>query len=151
VGGSFATECSMIFLRPLSLLMFLCALLSVSCSATYRAAGKVTKRGSVQVIHDAKDSGDTKVRSAIRREFIKRGFTLTESNQSDFVASFKDVWRYDVLMYLSRLELSLAERRSGTVQAEGSFRNSAMHLDRSVEKVVSQLFEQLDQQGAFGG
>jgi hypothetical protein len=141
----------MILVRPFSFLALLCALLSVSCSATYQAAGKVTKRGSVQVTHDPKDSGDAKVKAAIRKEFIKRGFTLTESNQSDFVASFKDVWRYDVLMYLSRLELRLTDRRSGAVQVEASYGNSGMHLDRSVEKVVSKLFEQLDQQGVFGG
>lgn len=135
--------------RPIQLLAILCTLFSVSCSATYHATGKVPKRGSVQVTHDAKDSGDKEVRAAIRSEFIKRGFTLTESDRSDFVARYSDTWRWDVLMYLSRLEISLADRKSGQIQAEGRYRNSAVHSYPSTKKVVAGIFEALDAQQAF--
>ena len=137
-------------LRPLQLLAILCALLSVSCSATYHASGKVTKRGSVQVTHDAKDSGDKEIRAAIRSEFIKRGFTLTESDRSDFVARYSDTWRWNVLMYLSRLEFSLTERKSGQIQAQGTYRNAAVQSYPSAKKVVAGIFEALDAQQAFG-
>ncbi len=137
-------------MNPLRLLAILLSFLGVSCSATYHASGRVGPKGSVQVFHDAKDSGDAEVRAAIRRELIQRGFTLTESSQSDYVASFSDTWRWNVMMYLTRLEVSLMERRSGNVQAQGVFRNGVVPSYPAPSKVLKEVFAEMDQQGVFG-
>ena len=136
-------------MNPLRLLAILLSFLCVSCSATHHASGRVTKRGSVQVFHDAEDSGDENVRAAIRSELIQRGFTLTESNQSDYVAQFKDTWRWNVIMYLARLDVNLIERRTGSVEAQGVYRNGALQSYSDVKKVVKQVFVQMDQDGVF--
>ncbi len=131
------------------LLLLLISLGAVSCSATYQASGHVTKRGSVQVTHGDHDSGDPKVQAALRSEIIQRGFTLTESPQSDFIALFRDTWRWQGMMYLSRLNLSLTDRRTGSVLADGSYRNSAVHTFPSAKTAVHGIFAKWDEQGTF--
>jgi hypothetical protein len=140
----------MTILRPLQIMALLGALFSVSCSATYTASGRVTKKGSVQITHNAEDSGDAGVKAAIKTELIKRGFTLTESAQSDLIARFSDTWRWDVLMYLSNLEISLTDRRTNQELATGRYRNAAVHTYPSVKNVVPLIFAKLDEESAFG-
>jgi hypothetical protein len=151
LGWKFHHMGGMISSRPFQFLILLFALFGVSCSATYHASGRVTRKGSVLVTHERKDSGDANVRAAIRSELIKRGFTLTESERSDFVLRFRDTWRWNVLMYLTRLELKIVDRRSnGAVQGEAIYRSPVVQTYPSAKNVVAKLFAKWDEAGTFG-
>jgi hypothetical protein len=61
------------------------------------------------------------------------------SGGSDALISYRDVWRWDVVMYLQAVSINLFDARSGDLLVTGTWQNSALHGYPNAGKVVDDL------------
>jgi hypothetical protein len=52
---------------------------------------------------------------------------------------YVDDWKWDVVMYLRRLDLQVYDARGNTLLASATWKNSPMHGYHGLDKIVAQL------------
>lgn len=135
----------------LSLLLAACCLLS-SCSSTEtfgrQPAGNVSKTA---YLFSGRQLDDSTIHTAITMELQNRGFRVIDCRDqrpaegvNGLVVRYMDDWKWDLVMYLSNLELSIQNGRNGELLTIGSFHNSKMHSYPSSKKVIQRMFQDFD-------
>ena len=100
---------------------------------------------SVAQIHQADNSAD--MDQNLQHAVLNAGLQLkpvqaegtTRSAGSDALISYRDVWRWDVVMYLQAVSINLFDARSGDLLVSGTWQNSALHGYPNSGKVVDDL------------
>jgi hypothetical protein len=132
------------------------ALLSgcVSTGASGHYLGR-SKPKTAYVVSD-RELDDYTIHNAITAELQKRGFRVIDSRDhtpasasNALVVHYLDHWNFDLIwlpvMYLSSLSIRIIDGNSSEVLATARF-NAAMNTFPRSQKVVANLFTQLDQQ-----
>jgi hypothetical protein len=85
------------------------------------------------------------VDASIQRELLLRGLSVTAGNEADRPANadllvrYVDDWKWDMVMYLRRLDLQIYDAQGNTLLAAATWKNSPMHGYHGLDKVVAQL------------
>jgi len=100
---------------------------------------------SVAQVHQADNSADMdqNLQHAVLNSGLKLKPTQPEgtirSAGSDALISYRDVWRWDVVMYLQAVSINLFDAHSGDLLVTGTWQNSALHGFPNSGKVVDDL------------
>lgn len=137
---------------PLCLL----SLFLASCAGVYRVdiAPGTIKKSTVRVLAAEGAEGDPTCKRGIQEELSKRGFTLVEgagnnSRTEDLLVRYSDEWKWDMLMYLSAMDIHFTEPKSGVVKGSIHYKNRFWHTFPDPMNIARRSFEALDQHGAF--
>jgi hypothetical protein len=79
-----------------------------------------------------------------QKEFLRHGLSVTVGPEgggagAQLIARYADDWKWDMAMYLHRLDLMLFDGKTNTLIATGSWKNSKMHGFYGSEKVVTDV------------
>lgn len=131
--------------------------LLISCETTGSSGRSVSKHGSktVYVVSD-KPIDDYTIQSAITAELQKRGFRVIDSGSKSpklpknaLVLHYMDTWFWDVVMYLRVLDIRILDGNSSEIVATAKFKNGPIHSYANPQRVVADLFEDMDQKKIF--
>jgi hypothetical protein len=116
---------------------FLMGLLMLLLGCTTSQQVVVTPSGhgrsfrAVHLIIHGDPSSD--VDASIQRELLLRGLSVTAGTEAirpataDLVVRYVDDWKWDVVMYLRRLDLQVYDAQGNTLLASAVWKNSPMH------------------------
>lgn len=122
---------------------------AVGCATSQQIVVNPAGRGrafkAAHVIVHGDRSAD--VDASLQRELLLRGLSVTagtEANPSvpaeaDLLVRYQDGWRWDLVMYLKRLDLQIYDAQTDTLLASATWKNSALHGFHGMDKVVRQL------------
>ena len=129
----------------------------VSCETTGSSGRSVSKHGSktVYVVSD-RPIDDYTIQSAIASELQKRGFRVIDSGDKSpslpknaLVLHYMDTWFWDVAMYLRYLDIRIIDGNNSEIIASAKFKNGPIHTFANPQRVVSDLFKDMDRQKIF--
>jgi hypothetical protein len=132
-----------------ALVLFLIAGLVGACSTTSgvivnKSVQKTTYR-SVYIVAHGGSSAD--MDANMQREFLRHGLAVTSGAEGaamahvDLVARYTDDWKWDMAMYLWRLDVMVFDGKTNTLLASGSWENSVLHGFYGSEKVVGNVVD----------
>ena len=145
-GRQVATLCGMKTI--LTLLAVMCL---AGCAGSYQGAARRIPHGSAVSIRAISEDKDPMIRNQIAAELLKRGMRVTnERPKSGFELSYHDEWKWDMMMFLWKLGLSIEDTQKGEVIGTAGFRHVGIgHNYPNTRKVVQRLFEEWERSGAF--
>jgi hypothetical protein len=85
------------------------------------------------------------VDASIQRELLLRGLEVSAGEEAaapedvDLIVRYVDDWKWDITMYLRRLDIQVYEGSGKTLLASATWKNSALHGYHGLDKVVSRL------------
>jgi hypothetical protein len=89
------------------------------------------------------------VDASIQRELLLRGLAVTAGSEedqpadADLLVRYVDDWKWDLVMYLKRLDLQIYDGQAGnTLLASATWKNSALHGYHGLDKVVAKLVDE---------
>jgi hypothetical protein len=88
------------------------------------------------------------VDASIQRELLLRGLEVSAGEEAaapedvDLIVRYVDDWKWDVTMYLRRLDIQVYEGGGRTLLASATWKNSALHGYHGLDKVVSRLVQE---------
>ena len=121
------------------------------CAGSYQGAARHIPRGAAVSIRATSEDRDAEIRNQIAAELLKRGMRVTnERPKSGFELSYNDEWKWDMVMFLWKLGLTLEDTQKGEVIGTAGFRHAGIgHNYPNTAKVVRRLFEEWEKSGAF--
>ncbi len=120
---------------------------TTSSDTTVAAGAKPIQAGSAYLVVHGGNSTD--VDGHIQRALVRHGMQvsmgLAENVPAhvDYVVKYADFWRWDVVMYLRKLEIMFYRQPAGELIATGRWKNSPLHGYQSAEKVVDETIDQV--------
>lgn len=139
--------------------LYLHALLAVvvataaGCSTTQRVV--LAKADSTKVVQtvaqvraaDNSADMDANLQSALQKESLSIKATLPagtrKSSEVDALVSYTDVWRWDLVMYLKSLSISMYDAETGDLLVTGQWSDSALHAFRDSKLVMQNLLDEM--------
>jgi hypothetical protein len=85
----------------------------------------------------------------LRHDLLARGLAVKRDASEgarqvpgvDAVVSYEDSWRWDLVMYLRSLDVSIFDAKSGALLVTGRWENSLFHRFPKTDEVVQQLMD----------
>jgi len=84
----------------------------------------------------------------VQKELLRHGLGVSvgqeggDSGNAQLVVRYADDWKWDVAMYLRSFDVMVFDAHSKLLLATGSWKNSAVHLFYSADKVVANVVDQ---------
>lgn len=138
--------------------ILLAALCILAGCKTYNSSGRpVGKYGSktVYLVSD-RPIDDYSIHSAITVELQKRGFRVIDSGnkaptspKNALVLHYMDTWFWDMAMYLRFLDIRILDGKSSEIIATAHFKNGPIHTFPAPQRVVADMFADMDRQKVF--
>lgn len=105
----------------------------------------------VTVALSPQDGNSPEVDSYVADAIISQGVAVApplsagtlKSDQVDAVATYMDVWRWDLAMYMQSISISLYNARTGELLVTGRWRDSLFHAWHRGELVAQELLTQM--------
>jgi hypothetical protein len=119
---------------------------STTSSVIVNKSVEKAKYSSVYIVSHGGSSAD--MDADMQREFLRHGLAVTTGPEGaamanvDLVARYTDDWKWDMAMYLWRLDVMLFDRKTNTLLASGSWKNSTLHGFYGSEKVVANVVDE---------
>jgi len=133
-------------------ILILAPIIAIACS-TVRAPvvpdhGRLHSiRTAYVVVPPGENRGtDASIQVALAKHGIRvsKGSEASRPRDVDAYVTFAEIWRWDMVMYLESLDVSLFDSTTNALIASGQFRNSFFHSYPSapdkVQEVVDSLF-----------
>lgn len=87
----------------------------------------------------------------IQRDLLSRGVDVKamaapgtrKMTNVDAVVSYSDTWRWDLVMYLKSLDISIFDASSGSLLISGHWENSALHGFQDPAGVINQVMDEM--------
>ena len=99
---------------------------------------------------------DYTIHNAITSELQKRGFRVIDSGNKEpqlpknaLILHYMDTWFWDVIMYLRVLDIRILDGNNSEIMATAKFKNGPIHSYANPQRVVSDLFEDMEHQKIF--
>lgn len=126
-------------------------LLLVGCATSQQVVVNPSTAGrsfeSAYLVIHGEPSDD--VDASLQRELLLRGLAVTAGSEedkpddADLLIRYADDWKWDITMYLKRLDLQIYDGREGdTLLASATWKNSALHGYHGLDKVVGNLIDE---------
>jgi hypothetical protein len=87
--------------------------------------------------------------NSFRNALLRDGLTMTEGENDpeskaniDIIVKYDDTWRWDLAMYLLKLDVQIYDAKTGALVADSTWQNSPAHTWPDVKIVVAQLLQQ---------
>jgi hypothetical protein len=132
-------------------LAFLVAL--AGCATTQEVTlAKSEPVASIKTVVQAPDAGNSpEMDSALTAALQLQGLTVKpavragarKAPDADAVVSYVDYWRWDVAMYLQKIEIRMYDARSGDLLVSGEWKDSPMHGFHDPQVVVQGLVSEM--------
>ena len=116
------------------------------CATTQEVSlGKTEPIASVKTVAQAPDEGNSpEMDAALIAALQLQGLTVKAPVQAgarkapdvDAVVSYVDNWRWDMTMYLQKIDVRMYDARSGDLLVSGEWKDSALHGFRDPQVVV---------------
>lgn len=99
-----------------------------------------------------KDGNSNEVNTLIIKSLSKHGLKFkyslpagtTRSTDSDLLLWYEDVWNWDMIMYLRKINITIADAKDGTLLAIGEYNNDSMFHEYPYEnEVIDSLLSQM--------
>ena len=144
-------------ITALRLLLLLSISFLVSCETTGSSGRSISKQGSkaVYIVSD-RPIDDYTIHNAITSELQKRGFRVIDSGNKEpqlpknaLILHYMDTWFWDVIMYLRVLDIRILDGNNSEIMATAKFKNGPIHSYANPQRVVSDLFEDMEHQKIF--
>jgi hypothetical protein len=120
-----------------------------ACSTTQQVMlGKMSIDHPINTLAPVKEEGNsTDMDKNLQAAVLKSGLQLKpalpegtrKSDGVDALISYKDVWRWDVVMYLKSVSINIFDAHNGDLLVTGSWDNSALHGFQDSRLVVEDL------------
>lgn len=98
---------------------------------------------SVYIVVHGDSSAD--MDANLQREFLRHGFSVAVGPDgsappgTQLIVKYTDDWKWDLAMYLRRLDVMIFDAKTNVLLASGSWKNSTFHGFYSSEKVVTNV------------
>lgn len=126
--------------------------LASGCSTSQNVLLAKQAPPTIVTIAQAPSEGNSQEMDAfLRTALIKEGYTVRAplpagtrtSDSVDAIISYIDVWRWDVVMYLQSITMTIFDARNGDLLVTSEWRNSAMHGYHGDEEIVQSLVSEM--------